>query len=197
MYNWNVYLRTYLSPVFLGVVVLFAMSARADRIVTLTFTTINDPNITYSGTLVLDGIADPHNSHALDIQSVTGTINGVPGTINGLNLTLAPIGSGADSQHPKVVANGHFLVDNVYYFGSAPFDINGLWVSDGNHQYYDFFDGALVPYIILPQAFQTTDEVIYPSLYPSLSSLPEPGTFSLLGTGLLAVAGIARRRVLR
>jgi hypothetical protein len=191
----EVQLRHLLSALTISTAILFSAAAHADSFVNdFTFSSGAGG---YSGSFSLDGVADPYASNAYDITSALGTVTG-PG-LGTLTLTLAPITGVMNSQNPVNDPASGFIVDDVYFKSGvfdantqgSTFDWNGLLLIDSDGNYYNFYgigdQTLLIPIVNSGPSLPVTGQ--------NLSTLPEPSSFALCGTGLLAVVGAVRRKV--
>lgn len=146
----------------------------------------SSPELSASG--ILTGSQDPSKAAGIFLaSSVEGTasIDGVSYDITG----LLPI-------------NGFLGNDNDFYSNPAdtiyddgqPFDFNGFAFALDNGDFMTLYANGGVPSAIAgtdndPFEFVSSGTV-------GASFTPEPGSLTLLGTGVLALAGVVRRRIL-
>ena len=177
---------------------LFAMrSAKADSF-----------QFTLSGTNTMTGYSVLGTGQIVTAPDATRTglqdVTGITGTLNGFQIQ-GTVGSNFTPTTVKFPDTFQYTFDNLLNPGdpSDPFDENGLGFETTNGVQYNI--GTDPTQGLLYQAFdgqiQFDQQTYLPipvtlTLTPT-SVTPEPSSIALLGTGLLASAGLLRRRLVR
>ena len=146
---------------------------------------------TASGTLTV--VADPGNPNAFEVTGISGFVNGIE--ITG----LLPCSATTLSQACTSTLGDELLYDNLLYYpaGSSPsgplqeLDGDGIGVALASGADGDF-DAASTHTDAFTYSSQPPDA---PTQIVAFSITPEPSSFILLGTALLAMAGTLRRRI--
>jgi hypothetical protein len=128
------------------------------------------------------------------------TITGISGTVDGQTITGLLNANTFDH-------NDNFLFDPGNFFGSLPFDQQGVSFQLGSGSHISQVnlaegDGFLSLFTIgdlnPPGKGDDSEEIldIYVGVANPPPAVPEPGTLALLGTGMLGAAGAIRRRLM-
>jgi hypothetical protein len=158
----------------------------------------NDPAANFVASGTLSGPADPFNSNAFDITSITGSANGFS------FIGVVDPGS-ANSQNP--VTDFGFTFDDVLYTNGPSVDANGIVLqlgsTVGTSLAHVFFSGVTpqnpggyeVEVVDPREPGAITPFAIDSFTVTSTAAVPEPSTLLLLGTGVVGLSGLVRRRI--
>lgn len=180
-----------LSLLTVSCLALFLTSTATAHADTFAFTATGEfPSFLGSGSGTLTAIADPTIANAFDVTGISGTVDGNP--IVGL-LPCATY----DPNHPCLSSGNGFFYDNLLY--PDGFGASGITVLDFRGIGFDLGNGVEGSY------FASSSHIIsfitngpHDNGNPvgfSITAIPEPASFLLLGIGLLSTAGAVRRRI--
>jgi len=138
------------------------------------------------------------------VTSTTATagqylVTSATGTINGSTISLLPVGA-FPSAFPPVNDNLLFYPDGG---GQSFVDESGIALVNAAGLYLVLFHDNVLGYedaaSLSPTGDPGTSELLTSgTITPTtVAATPEPGSFALLGTGVLSLAGMARRRFVR
>ena len=153
---------------------------------------------TTSGAVVMSGtsvfVDGFYEAPATFNETLYSNVNGQPGAVV---ASLADDLS-ADVGYSLVNASGlsvALAADTSYWLVLTPFDANSElgWTFDGdpsvNVDWNDKYDGFSGWHA------ETMDNSVQFAIYDTTAATPEPSSLALLGTGILGIAGLVRRRL--
>ena len=159
------------------------LAANAD---TFTFTATGP--LGWSGSGTITAVAASSIPNAFDVTAISGVVEGqaIAGLLPCANYSLS---------NPCISSGNSFLYDNLLYpggtglFGIQFLDDAGIGFALASGVDADFLAYATHFSYFTTNTFPSDDQII------AFQLTPEPDSFLLLGTGILALAGMVRRRL--
>lgn len=118
-------------------------------------------------------------------------VTGISGTVDGQSISILPVGVYPPDDPPEN--------DNILYYPTGTYvDVDGIsfQLADGTdiNLYYGTFFGAGPSYWLIEGTSEAGYALDSFTVTPAASATPEPSSLILLGSGLLGMAGVLRRR---